>query len=183
MNESDSARWKQSRLLVIDLVNIAIFLTVIPIAAYAIHNIGVSWSAYKDPAHWTTCNAHVLSVWKQREGGKGNRYYVFVKMRVPDGAEVEDTYAPIRKNDAVQLMNEVHKAGTVTVYQNNLRKSEYVLSPVFTSQRLFMPSFLLWWAGTVVGLIVVALVWRYLRERIDSAAVIRQRLYATARTR
>lgn len=185
-DESGSASWKRARLLSLDLLNIAIIICVITTAAFAINRIGEAWKAFETPANWTSCKARILSVSKQLESGKGGRYHVIVRMRTHDGTDVEDSYPPIRKKIALEWMSDLQKAGTVTVYRNLHAKdhtTEYALSPSYYAQKLYMPSFLMWWIGTLVGLLCTVLLWRYMRERIDFAAITRDRLYATNRSR
>lgn len=178
MNAPDSARWKQSRLLILHLVNIAIFALAIPASIYLLSHIQNTWTQFKNPDNWDTRTARVLSAYSLKEGGKSSRYFVIVKMQVVGGPSVEDTFAPVAASEAEIHVSELKRRKTVSIYQNKLNPTEYVLSPVWTGQTRFLPTLLLTSAGTFFGLISLGMLWKYMRDRIDFAAITRDRLQA-----
>ena len=83
----------------------------------------------------------------------------------------------MRWNDAKPLQKEVETHGTVVVYRNNIDAIDYAISPAFNGQKRFAFTMVFGLGATIVTLVSLAILWRYLRVRIDNSAGLRHRFH------
>ncbi len=168
--QTDSEKWKQDRIRILDFANIAFLAVTIPAAiCFFFHNY-CQWNKYVDARNWTEHTARVISTSIERDWDTKTRKVLIVKMTNDGGPQFVDAFNYLKDKEAIDLQSNITKRGTVLVFKSNLVPNDYAFSREVRAKQRYVFPLLFGGAVMIFAFFGMAVLWRYLRRCIADAA-------------